>query len=32
MKALLREMMGLLGGESAGGLGGRLLLGGVRGG
>ena len=31
-KALLREMMGLLGGESAGGLGGRLLLGGVRGG
>ena len=31
-KALRREMMGLLGGESAGGLGGRLLLGGVRGG
>ena len=32
VKVLLREMTGLLGGESAGGLGGRLLLGGVRGG
>ena len=30
--SLRREMMGLLGGESAGGLGGRLLLGGGRGG